>query len=121
MGLRRAAAIGLVLAALSYLVVPFAGPSLSFALGALFLVFVTVEFSVVSAMSLSTEVLPDVRATMMSGFLAAASLGRVSGALLGGPVWIAGGIRAVVVVSFFISSLALLIFYAGLRGRRGLG
>ena len=46
----------------------------------------------VTSLSLCTELLPGFRATMMAGFLAAAGVGRVLGALMGGAVWQAGGI-----------------------------
>ena len=63
----------------------------------------------------STEVLPDARATMMSGYLAAASVGRVIGAVLGGVVWTLGGLAAVAAVSAAVNALALISFLWGLR------
>lgn len=42
------------------------------------------EFSFVTSISLASEILPHARATMMSALVAAASIGRVAGALLGG-------------------------------------
>ena len=77
------------------------------ALGALFMVFWAVEFAIVSALSLCTEVVPDLRATMMSGFFAAAGIGRVVGTLVGGQVWLVGGIRVIGVVSALVSGLGL--------------
>jgi predicted MFS family arabinose efflux permease len=55
---------------------------------------------------------------MMSGFLAAAGIGRVVGALIGGPVWLTGGILMTGLVSAAISSLGLLSLVWGLRGWR---
>ncbi len=118
LGLRRSIIIGLVLSCASYLALPWWGPTIPQALAALFFVFVTLEFSVVTAMSLCTEILPGARATMMAGFLAAESAGRVIGAFMGGLVWEAGRIEAIVLVSAAISVLALAAFLWGMYGWR---
>jgi len=55
---------------------------------------------------------------MMSGYFAAAGLGWVVGALIGGPVWMAGGIKATGLVSALISGLGLIWLVCGLRGWR---
>lgn len=115
LGLRRSMTIGLALSTGSYLLLPLLGGSLPGALGALFLVFLFTEFAIVAALSLSTEVMPDARATMMSGYLAAASLGRVFGALLGGFLWSLGGLTTVALLSASINTLAMLSFLWGLR------
>jgi MFS transporter, DHA1 family, inner membrane transport protein len=116
-GLQRSTGIGLVLSTASYLLLPMVGSSLPGALGALFFVFLFTEFAIVAALSMSTEVMPDARATMMSGYLAAASLGRVIGALMGGMVWTLGGVAAVAAVSASVNALALISFVWGLRSR----
>ena len=102
LGLKRAVAGGVALSTLSYALLPLAGRSLPMALGGLFVVFVTFEFSIVTALSLFTEV------------LAAAGVGRVLGALLGGPLWLAGGLPAVGLVSAGSSALALACLVWGL-------
>lgn len=114
-GLKRSMSTGLALSAVSYLILPLVEHSLSGALGALFSVFLFTEFAIVAALSLSTEVMPEARATMMSGYLAAASLGRVIGALMGGVVWALGGLSAVAAVSAAFNVLALIAFLWGLR------
>ena len=101
---------------ISYIVLPLLGQTLSLSLGALFFIFLTFEFTIVSALSLCTELLPGLRATMMSGFLAAAGVGRVIGALMGGLVWIAGGILMTGVVSAVMSGLGLACLMWGLKG-----
>jgi len=113
-GLRRSTTVGLVLSTVSYLVLPAAGHSLPGSLGTLFSVFLFTEFAIVAALSVSTEVMPDARATMMSGYLAAASLGRVIGALMGGMVWTLGGVAAVAVLSASVNCLALISFVWGM-------
>ena len=106
-GLKRSVLLGLGLSALSYGGLPFCGSALPPALAGLFFIFFTLEFTIVSFLSLCTELQPKSRATMMAGFFAAAGLGRIIGALIGGPVWLAGGISATGTVSALISLLAL--------------
>ncbi len=107
-GLKGTAVVALVLSMASYAVLPFLGRTIGTALIAIFVVFVSVEFSIVTVLSLSTEILPHARATMMSGYIGAAGLGRVCGALVGGVVWISGGIAGIALVSALMSVLALI-------------
>ena len=115
-GLKRSVVIGLVMCVISYAVLPLLSQTLPLAFGGLFFIFFTYEFMIVSALSLCTELMPGIRATMMSSFLAAAGIGRVIGALIGIPVWQAGGILMTGVVSAFISCLGLLCLVIGLKG-----
>lgn len=115
LGLKRSVVIGLSLCVVSYVVLPLMSQTLPLALSGLFCVFLTYEFTIVSALSLCTELLPGTRATMMSGFLGAAGAGRVIGALIGGPIWLKGGILITGFVSAAISTLGLLCLVWGLR------
>ena len=117
-GLHRAVLIGLSLSILSYIALPWSSCALPWALTALFFVFLTLEFSIVTTLSLCTEILPEARATMMAGYLSAAGIGRVVGALMGGPLWMAGGLFATALVSTLTSCFALICFRQGLRGWR---
>jgi hypothetical protein len=54
---------------------------------------------------------------MMSGFFAAAGLGRVIGSLAGSHIWLAGGILATGLVSGLSCVAALISFGWGLKGR----
>ena len=116
LGLKRSVASGMSLCIISYIALPWLDQTLSWSLGGLFFIFLTFEFTIVSALSLCTELLPGLRATMMSGFLAAAGMGRVFGALIGGPVWLAGGIPMTGAVSAVMSGLGLACLIGGLRG-----
>lgn len=118
LGLKRSVVVGLVLSAISYGLLPLIGHTLPLALASLFILFFIFEFTIVSCLSISTELLPGSRATMMSGFYAAAGIGRVVGALLGGAVWMAGGILATGFVSAGITLLALVSLGWGVRGWR---
>jgi len=86
-GLRRAMIGGLVLSSLAYLLLPFIGQTLTMALVGLFLIFICIEFTIVTSFSICTELLPLARATMLSAYVAAAGFGRVIGALFAEPVW----------------------------------
>lgn len=118
LGLKHALIGGLVLATFSYLLLPIIARSFALALLSLFLLFLAFEFMMVTGISLSTEVLPGARATMMSGFFAAAGVGRVVGALVGGQVWLSGGIAATCLVSAAINALGLACLLWGLKGWR---
>ncbi len=95
LGLRRSILLGGALAGVCYLLLPAVGVSLPLALAGLFVVFLMGEFTIVGSISFFTEILPAARGTMMAGYFASASMGRVIGALLSGPLWTSGGIHAV--------------------------
>ena len=115
-GLKRAAIGGVGLCVLTYALLPFAAATAPLALGMLFVHFCFFEMSVVTILSLATELLPQSRATMVAAYYAAAGLGRVGGALLGGPVWLALGIVGTGLVSAAITAMALAALAWGLRG-----
>ena len=108
--------IGTALCVISYGALPLMRQSLPLSLGGLFFIFLTYEFTFVSALSLSTELLPEFRATMMSTFLAAAGVGRMVGALIGGSIWLSGGIPLTALVSGVISAMGLMALIWGLMG-----
>ncbi len=116
-GLKQSVIFGAVLAGLSYIALPLLNRSLPLALTGLFLTFLTVEFTIVASISFFTEVLPDARGTMMAGYLAAASIGRVCGAMLAGPLWLLGGLPAIGAVSAVITGLGLVSLLWGLHDR----
>jgi predicted MFS family arabinose efflux permease len=114
--LKRALFGGLLLTIIGYGGLPFADRSIAAALAGLAIVFLTFEFTMVTSLSLCTELLPGNRATMMAGFLAAAGIGRVLGALTGGAVWQAGGMMATCSLSGGLSLLGLLCLVMGMQG-----
>jgi len=115
LGIRRAVFLGLGASTAAYLLLPWLGRSLPAALAGMFLIFLLFEFTIVSFISLGTELTPDYRATTMSLVFAAAGMGRVTGALYGGPVWLAGGILATALTSAAVTLLALASLWWGLR------
>jgi len=108
LGLRRSTLIGASFLVLSYLLLPLGNASLVLALAVLFLVFLSFEFTVVTSFAYVSEILPQARGVMMSSTLAAASVGRIAGALIGGSLWLAGGMRANSLVAAFVALLALI-------------
>ena len=114
-GLSRAAIIGATLTTAAYLLLILMGQTLTMALTALFVLFLAFEFTVVTTLSLCTELHPSARATMMAGLYAAGALGRVTGALTGGIIWTLSGWTTVCMVSAAINALGVLLLAWGVR------
>lgn len=114
-GLKRSVIIGAVSSIASFGILPFLNTSLVMALVALFLVFLTFEFTVVCSLSLCTEITPESRATMMAGVFATAGIGRVIGAMIGGPVWLKSGLWGIGAVSGVCTLLGLIALTWGLK------
>ena len=119
LGLKRAIILGLCLAICAYLLLPFAGGSLTLAMVGMFCVFFAFEFTIVTSFSLSTELMAESRATMMAGFYATSGIGRMIGVLAGGGLWQLGGITAVAWSSAALTALGLLSLLWGLQRWRG--
>jgi predicted MFS family arabinose efflux permease len=116
LGLKKAVIFGLCLAISAYLLLPFVGRTLPLAMVGMFCIFLSFEFTIVTSFSLSTELMPEARATMMSGFYATSGIGRMIGVLVGGGLWHYGGITAVAWSSAGLTFLGLLSFVWGLHG-----
>ena len=84
LGLKRAVILGLCLAICAYLLLPFIGRTLPLAMTGMFCIFLAFEFTIVSSFSLTTELMPKSRATMLAGFYATAGCGRMIGVLVRG-------------------------------------
>lgn len=115
-GLKRAVTLGVMFCIMTYAFLPFISQSFYLALAGLFVHFLIFEFTIISSVALCTELRPDMRATMIAGFFAAAGLGRIVGALSGGPVWLTGGIVATGMISAGLTGLALISLHWGLEG-----
>ncbi len=114
-GLKRVVSVGVTLCIVTYALLPIIGQSFYLALVGLFIHFLFFEFTIISSLALCTELQPGLRATLLSSFFAAAGLGRIFGALIGGPIWLAGGIAATGSVSAMLTILALISLRWGLR------
>lgn len=106
-GKKRAVRIGVVLTSLAALALPWLGSSFVGGLLGLFFFYLSFEFTLVSYIPLMTEVLPPARATLMAANLAASSLGRALGALLG-PLLYAMGFGSNALAALILNGLALL-------------
>jgi len=115
-GLKRVVTLGITSCIITYLLLPVVSQSFYLALGGLFVHFIFFEFTIISSLALCTELRPEMRATMIAGFTGAAGLGRIVGALSGGPVWLAGGIVATGLISAGLTGLALISLRWGLHG-----
>ncbi len=115
-GLKRVVTLGVMFCIITYGLLPFISQSFYLALAGLFVHFLIFEFTIISSLALCTELRPDMRATLIAGFFAAAGLGRIVGALIGGPVWLSGGIVATGLISASLTVFALISLRWGLRG-----
>ena len=115
-GLKRVVTFGVFFCIITYGLLPFISQSFYLALAGLFMHFLIFEFTIISSVALCTELQPDMRATFIAGFLATAGLGRIIGALMGGPVWLMGGIAATGLISAGFTALALISLRWGMRG-----
>jgi predicted MFS family arabinose efflux permease len=107
-GKRRAILIGTAVNCVAVLLLPLFSHWLPGAVFALFLFYISFEFTIVSSIPLLTEVLPSARATMMSGFFTLASIGRALASWLT-PLLYARGFGANVGASIGFNLLAVLV------------
>ncbi len=115
-GKKRSVAIGLLLTTLASLALPVLGRTLPGALVAVFLLYLFFEFTIVASLPLMTEQTPNARSTLMATNIAAFSLGRIFGALAGGPLF-AIGLGANGVAGAILTLLALLLLLTMVRER----
>ncbi|MFA5904304.1 MAG: MFS transporter [Desulfobacula sp.] len=108
-GLKKTTLIGTALCTLAYFLLPLMDTGLYYVLSGLFFVFFTFEFTIVTSMGLSTELVPELRASTMSAFFAVGGLGRVCGAFLGGMIWSDYGLLPICIVSGTCALLPLLL------------
>lgn len=104
-----------LLTALFYFLIPFTSARLPAALLTLFLVFLAFEITVVGGVPLMTEIVPSARSVVLSMVLAAASLGRMIGALVGPLVWEAGGLGGNTSLAAIATLLAVLVLAGWVR------
>lgn len=98
-----------------YLLIPFAGRDLTFALITLFFLFLTFELAVVGAIPLLTELVPSARTAVMAMSLGAMAAGRTVGSVIGPILWTRLGIAGNAVVAALVMVLAVLVLARWLR------
>jgi predicted MFS family arabinose efflux permease len=106
-GKERTIGFSIMINGLWVLTLPFLGKTLPGAFVWLFLFFLTFEVGIVSALPLMTEITPATRATMMSLFIAALSLGRAVGDVVA-PLLYKWGFIANAVTCLILDLFALL-------------
>ena len=90
-GAKRTSMVGMLIAAVCFVIIPSLTYSLPLAMFGIFVMFISIETSIVSALPLFSELLPKSRAVMMSANMGAHSLGRVAGAAIGATVYAGSG------------------------------
>lgn len=104
-----------LLTAVVYFLVPLTGVSLTAALVTLFVLFLCFEMTIVGAVPLMTELVPSARSVVLSVVLAAGSLGRASGALIGPAIWDWAGFQWLGVMAAVIMALSILVLALWVR------
>ena len=104
-----------VLTGAMYLLIPYTSRSLPAALATLFIVFVTFETTAVGGIPLMTEVVPTARSAALSAVLAASSMGRMLGALIGPEVWQQSGLAGNTFLGAIIMWAAVLVLARWVR------
>jgi predicted MFS family arabinose efflux permease len=117
-GLKRSILLGVSLCAGAYFLLPLLDISLAHVLTGLFLIFFFFEFTYVTAMSLTTELVPELRASTLSAFYAIGGLGRVAGAFAGGMIWSSSGLAGISFISGGCTLLALVCVLLGFSNRK---
>ena len=107
LGKERTIRAGILLSALSALVLPWISGSEWGALIGLFFFYMTFEFTIVSCLPLISEILPDGRASLMAANVAAFSLGRAAGSLLAPWLYQRLGFQANTISALLFNLLAL--------------
>jgi predicted MFS family arabinose efflux permease len=87
LGKRRTILLGVGLSTLAYLALPFLTADLALALVGVFLAYFSFEMTIVGALPLISELVPEARGTVLSTTSAFHSVGRMAGALAGGPLF----------------------------------
>ncbi len=113
-GKRRAVILGTALNAAASLALPLIGRTLPGALAGLFVLYITFEFSVVSAIAIMTEILPEARATLMAANVSAHSAGRALGAAVG-PLLFGLGFRANGIMAAVMDATIIVILLTVVR------
>ncbi len=104
-----------LLNALVCLLIPLTSGSLTAALVAYFVLFLTFEITIVGGIPLMTEIVPSARSVVMSSFIAAGALGRALGSWLGPFLFTHFGFTSNGVISAIITAVATLLLVLWIR------
>ena len=112
LGKKLSLGLGLVLSTLAVLALPLVSESLGLTVGALFLYYIAFEFTLVTVISLVSQLRPGARATLMAFNAAAVSAGDAVGSLVGPRVFNGGiGPNVILLTVVNVAALVLLILF----------
>jgi predicted MFS family arabinose efflux permease len=114
-GKRNSLALGLAVAAVALLVLSTVSEQLLPAIAVLVVVSVAIEFGIISAIPLTTELRPRARARVLSLLIVASGLGRIVVDLVAPRVFAAGGMQSVTVMAAIVALIALIVVLVGVR------
>lgn len=104
-----------LLNALACLLIPLTSGSLTAALAAYFILFLTFEITIVGGVPLMTEIVPTARSVVMSSIIAAGALGRAFGSWLGPFLFDRFGFSSNGLISAIITAVATLLLALWIR------
>jgi predicted MFS family arabinose efflux permease len=112
-GKRNSLALGTGVGGISLLALALVSDRLVPALIVLFVVGVAIEFGIISAIPLTTELRPRARARTLSLLIVSSGLGRAGADLVAPRVFAGGGMRPVLVMAGLIALVALVVVLLG--------
>lgn len=107
-GKKRLTLVGLVGTTLSYVLLT-QMPSLTTALMGMFMTFLFFETAVVASIPMITEILPHARAVMLSSAVAATSIARFSGGIIGGQLYERGNFTTIGLAAAALTLAAVVV------------
>ena len=108
-GKRNSLALGIGIGGASLLVLSLVSDQLIPAMAVLFVAAVAIEFGIISAIPLTTELRPRARAQTLSLLIVASGLGRAVADLVAPRVFVAGGMRQVTTMAGLVALISLLV------------
>ncbi len=113
LGARNMSMVSMLIAAISFLIIPSLSFSLPLAMFGIFVMFIAIETAIVAAIPIFTELLPRSRAAMMSANMGVHSLGRLAGAALGALIYgsSGGNFLAVGIIAAGLGFAAFLVMW----------
>ena len=122
LGKKRGVTGGLIVVVAGYVLLATLGQTaLPWALASISLAFLGFEFSVVSGVSVMSELVPEARGTMLAFGASAGSVGRMAADIAGSAAMAQAGFPVVVLISIAAGVLTVLIFRLGVTERRSAG
>jgi predicted MFS family arabinose efflux permease len=104
-----------LLGSLAYLLIPLASVTLATAIVTMAVTFLLFELTIVGSVPLLTQLVPSARTVVMSMILAAVSIGRAFGSLLGPLLWEQGGLGLNALTAAVLSIASIFVLARWLR------